>query len=45
MILSKKKFYLLIWSIVNGLGYDDSISSRNLVCDISKFNVESSNRY
>lgn len=37
--ISKNKFYLLISSIVSGLGYEDSINSRNLVCDISKFNV------
>lgn len=35
-------FYLLISSIVKGLGYDDSINSRNLVWVISNFNAESS---
>lgn len=37
--------YLLISSIVNGLGYEDSINSRNLVCEMSKFIVGPLNKY
>lgn len=33
---------MFIASIVNGLGYEDSISSRNLVCEMSTFNVDPS---
>lgn len=39
-LISKNEFYLLISSIVSGLGYEDSINSRNFICDISKFGVK-----